>query len=86
MEEQQDKDCYHNDYKSGNTHERMKYISNSRKISQNQNQSWRNLEEVKDRKKSTIKMKLEKDLWHFAEGNKDADGSVDSLSWRESII
>jgi hypothetical protein len=27
MEEQQDKDCYHNDYKSGNTHERMKYIN-----------------------------------------------------------
>jgi hypothetical protein len=28
MEEQQDKDCYHNEYKSDNTHERMKYINN----------------------------------------------------------
>jgi hypothetical protein len=28
MEEQQDKDCYHNDCKSGNPHERMKYIDN----------------------------------------------------------
>ena len=62
------------------------YISNSCKISQNQNQSWRNLEEVKDRKKSAIKRKLEKHLWHFAEGNKDADGSMDSPRWREPII
>jgi hypothetical protein len=35
------------------------------------------LEEVKDRKKSAIKKKLEKDLCHLAEGNKDADKSVD---------
>jgi hypothetical protein len=52
MEEQEDKDCYHYDYKSDNTHERMKYInnpgnnscgsyyiSNNCKISRNQNQS-----------------------------------------------
>ena len=38
------------------------------------------------RKKSAIKRKLEKDLWRFAEDNKDADGNVDSPRWRESII
>jgi hypothetical protein len=26
MEEWQDKDCFHDDYKSINTHEKMKYI------------------------------------------------------------
>jgi hypothetical protein len=29
MEEQYDKDCYHDDYKSSNTHEKMKYFDNS---------------------------------------------------------
>ena len=28
MEEKKDKDFYHDDYKSRNTHERMKYIDN----------------------------------------------------------
>ena len=40
----------------------------------------------KDKKKSAIKRKLEKDLRHLAEGNKDADGSVDYVRWREPII
>ena len=44
------------------------------------------LRRSKDRNKSTIKRKLEKDLWHFAEGNKDTDGSVDYVRWREVII
>jgi hypothetical protein len=39
----------------------------------------------KDRKKSAIKRKLEKELRHFAEGNKDANGSMGSLSQRELI-
>ena len=44
------------------------------------------LRSSKDKKKSTIKRKLEKDLWHFAEGNKDVDESVDFVRWREKII
>ena len=40
----------------------------------------------KDKRKSAIKRKLEKDLWHFVEDNKDADESVDYVRWREPII
>ena len=65
MEEQQDKDFYHYDYKSNNTHERMKYINNP-----SQQLMWKLFSKSilkkprrsKDRKKSTIKRKLEKDL------------------------
>jgi hypothetical protein len=38
-----------------------------------------------NRKKSTIKRKLEKDLSHFAKVNKDAEKSVDYLRRRELI-
>ena len=58
------------------------------------------LRRSKDRKKSTIKKKLEKDLRHFvednkteawtllyiAEDNKDVDGSMESVRQREPII
>jgi hypothetical protein len=44
------------------------------------------LRRSKDRKKSTIKRKLEKDLSRFAEDNKDVDESVDSVRRREPII
>jgi hypothetical protein len=68
---QQDKDCYHYDYKSCNTHERMKYIKQftwqllhklQLKDKPNSESILKKPRRSKDRKKSANKRKLEKDL------------------------
>jgi hypothetical protein len=60
-----DKDCYHYT-RQGNTHERMKYIKQIMwKLLQDKPKSesiLKRLRRSKDRKKSAIKRKLEKDL------------------------
>jgi hypothetical protein len=66
MEEQEDKDCHHYDYKSNNTNERMKYIKQIMwKLLRDKSKSesiLKKLRRSKDRKKSAIKRKVEKDL------------------------
>jgi hypothetical protein len=61
----------------------MKYIKQDKPKSES---ILKKLRRSKDKKKSAIKRKLEKDLSDFAEDNKDADGSMYSVRWREPII
>jgi hypothetical protein len=61
MEEQQDKDFYHYEYNLENTHEWTKYIKQLQEKPKSESML-KKPRRSKDRKKSKIKRKLEKNL------------------------